>query len=62
MAKNMQFQGIACFYINVRLKKVSYNKLGRSKGNVNFRVSKIAAHPSTERFTISFNGFDKKIV
>lgn len=56
----MQFQGVACFYIHVRLKKVSYKLKGRrnDNGSINFRIPKIRDYTSKERHPISFNEFD----
>ncbi len=51
------------FLYKCKVKKVSY-KLGRSKENVSidFRIPKIATYSSTERFTVSFDGADKKVI
>lgn len=60
----MQFQGVACFYIHVRLKKVSYKLKGRrnDNGSINFRIPKIRDYTSKKRHPISFNEFDKKAI
>lgn len=58
----MQLPRIACFYIHVRLKKVSYLKVGVRNVSINFRLSKNRHYQAEKRFKLSFDADYQEIV